>query len=208
MGKVLIVDDHPVIRLAVKLLLEREGHTLVGETDNGVDALSIIRESRPDLVILDIGIPKIDGLEVLARISTLKPRPRVLILTSQPADLLAFRCMKAGAAGFITKGDNLEELQRAVWAALSGYSFFPTDILSTVNPTISNSSEHAMLNSLSDREIMVLQMLAQGKSNKEIGDSLLLSNKTISTYKTRLQLKLNAFNLVALVDFAKRNGLG
>lgn len=208
MGKVLIVDDHPVIRLAVKPLLEREGHILVGETDNGVDALTLIRNQRPDLVILDIGIPKIDGLEVLARISTLKPRPRVLILTSQPADLLAFRCMKAGAAGFVTKGDNLEELQRAVWAALSGYSFFPTDILSTVNPTISNSSEHAMLNSLSDREIMVLQMLAQGKSNKEIGDSLLLSNKTISTYKTRLQLKLNAFNLVALVDFAKRNGLG
>lgn len=208
MGKVLIVDDHPVIRLAVRLLLEREGHTLVGETDNGVDALTLIRNQRPDLVILDIGIPKIDGLEVLARISTIKPRPRVLILTSQPADLLAFRCMKAGAAGFVTKGDNLEELQRAVWAALSGYSFFPTDILSTVNPTISNSSEHAMLNSLSDREIMVLQMLAQGKSNKEIGDSLLLSNKTISTYKTRLQLKLNAFNLVALVDFAKRNGLG
>lgn len=208
MGKVLIVDDHPVIRLAVRLLLEREGHILVGETDNGVDALTLIRNQRPDLVILDIGIPKIDGLEVLARISTIKPRPRVLILTSQPADLLAFRCMKAGAAGFVTKGDNLEELQRAVWAALSGYSFFPTDILSTVNPTISNSSEHAMLNSLSDREIMVLQMLAQGKSNKEIGDSLLLSNKTISTYKTRLQLKLNAFNLVALVDFAKRNGLG
>ena len=168
MGKVIIVDDHPVIRLAVKLLLEREGHILVGETDNGVDALTLIRNQRPDLVILDIGIPKIDGLEVLARISTLKPRPRVLILTSQPADLLAFRCMKAGAAGFVTKGDNLEELQRAVWAALSGYSFFPTDILSTVNPTISNSSEHAMLNSLSDREIMVLQILAQGKSNKEI----------------------------------------
>ncbi len=208
MGKILIVDDHPVVRLAIKLLLEREGHTLLGETDNGVDALTIIRTQKPDLIILDIGIPKIDGLEVLARISTLKPRPRVLILTSQPADLLAFRCMKAGAAGFVTKGDNLEELQRAVWAALSGYSFFPTDILSTVNPTISDSSEQAMLNSLSDREIMVLQMLAQGKSNKEIGDSLLLSNKTISTYKTRLQLKLNAFNLVALVDFAKRNGLG
>lgn len=208
MGKVLIVDDHPVIRLAIKLLLEREGHTVIAETDNGVDALTIIKTQHPDLVILDIGIPKIDGLEVLARLSAVKPRPRTLILTSQPADLLAFRCMKAGAAGFVTKGDNLEELQRAVWAALSGYSFFPTDILSTVNPTISNSSEHAMLNSLSDREIMVLQMLAQGKTNKEIGDSLLLSNKTISTYKTRLQLKLNAFNLVALVDFAKRNGLG
>lgn len=208
MGKVLIVDDHPVIRLAIKLILEREGHTIIAETDNGVDALTIIKNQHPDLVILDIAIPKIDGLEVLARLSTVKPRPRVLILTSQPADLLAFRCMKAGAAGFVTKGDNLEELQRAVWAALSGYSFFPTDILSTVNPTINSSSEHAMLNSLSDREIMVLQMLAQGKTNKEIGDSLLLSNKTISTYKTRLQLKLNAFNLVALVDFAKRNGLG
>lgn len=208
MGKVLIVDDHPVIRLAIKLLLEREGHVVIAETDNGVDALTIIKNQLPDLVILDIGIPKMDGLEVLARLSAVKPRPRILILTSQPADLLAFRCMKAGAAGFVTKGDNLEELQRAVWAALSGYSFFPTDILSTVNPTLSNSSEHAMLNSLSDREIMVLQMLAQGKTNKEIGDSLLLSNKTISTYKTRLQLKLNAFNLVALVDFAKRNGLG
>ena len=100
MNKVLIVDDHPVIRLAVRMLMERHGYEVIAETDNGVDALQLAREHAPDIVILDIGIPKLDGLEVIARLSTPAVPIKVLVLTSQAPGHFSMRCMQAGAAGF------------------------------------------------------------------------------------------------------------
>ncbi|KAF1004046.1 MAG: Virulence factors putative positive transcription regulator BvgA [Pseudomonas sp.] len=114
MSKVLIVDDHPVIRMAMRVLLEKEGHSIVGETDNGVDALSLARELTPALVVLDIGIPKLDGLEVIGRLTALNLPIKTLVLTGQSASLFAMRCMQAGAAGFVCKQDGLTELLSAV----------------------------------------------------------------------------------------------
>lgn len=207
MKKALIVDDHPVIRLAVRLLLEREGFNVIGETDNGVDALQLARDHLPDLVVLDIGIPKLDGLEVIARLETLGLPLRVLVLTSKPSDLFALRCMQAGAAGFVCKEEDLGELVNAAKAILAGYSYFPKQTLTTVRRSDVMLNDRELIGSLSDREVTVLQQLANGLSNKQIGDSMLLSNKTISTYKTRLMQKLSAKNLVDLIEFAKRNEL-
>ncbi len=100
MSRILIVDDHPVIRMAMKMLLEAEGHQIVGDTDNGVDAISLGRELKPDLVILDIGIPRLDGLEVISRLMVLALPLKILVLTGQSASLFALRSMQAGAAGF------------------------------------------------------------------------------------------------------------
>lgn len=207
MKKALIVDDHPVIRLAVRLLLEREGFNVIGETDNGVDALQLARDHLPDLVVLDIGIPKLDGLEVIARLETLGLPLRVLVLTSKPSDLFALRYMQAGAAGFVCKEEDLGELVNAAKAILAGYSYFPKQTLTTVRRSDVMLNDRELIGSLSDREVTVLQQLANGLSNKQIGDSMLLSNKTISTYKTRLMQKLSAKNLVDLIEFAKRNEL-
>lgn len=99
MNKVLIVDDHPVIRLAVRMLMERHGYEVVAETDNGVDALQLAREHMPDIVILDIGIPKLDGLEVIARLATPTMPMKVLILTSQAPGHFSMRCMQSGLPG-------------------------------------------------------------------------------------------------------------
>lgn len=96
MNKVLIVDDHPVIRLAVRMLMERHGYEVIAETDNGVDALQLAREHMPDIVILDIGIPKLDGLEVIARLNSMSFSVKVLVLTSQTPGHFSMRCMQAG----------------------------------------------------------------------------------------------------------------
>jgi len=207
MNKVLIVDDHPVVRLAVRMLMERHCYEVVGETDNGVDALQLAREHEPDIVILDIAIPKLDGLEVIARLNSEKRAAKILVLTSQTPGHFSMRCMQTGAAGYVCKQQDLTELLSAIKAVLSGYSYFPNQALHSVRSNLGNASEAQMIERLSGREMMVLQQLARGKSNKEIADGMFLSNKTVSTYKTRLLLKLNARSLVDLIELAQRNGL-
>ncbi|WP_336332108.1 response regulator transcription factor [Pseudomonas putida] len=206
MNKVLIVDDHPVIRLAVRMLMERHGYEVVAETDNGVAALQLTRKHMPDIVVLDIGIPKLDGLEVIARMTTFSPASKVLVLTSQAPGNFSMRCMQAGAAGYVCKQQELTELLSAIKAVLSGYSYFPNQALHASRGR-GGGSETDMVNRLSAREMTVLQQLARGRSNKEIADSMFLSNKTVSTYKSRLLLKLNARSLVDLIELAQRQGL-
>ncbi|EQB8387876.1 response regulator transcription factor [Pseudomonas aeruginosa] len=206
MSRILIVDDHPVIRMAMKMLLEAEGHQIVGDTDNGVDAISLGRELKPDLVILDIGIPRLDGLEVISRLMVLALPLKILVLTGQSASLFALRSMQAGAAGFVCKQGGLAELVTAVNAVASGYSYFPSSAMRPVQQG-AYSDDVELLGRLSDREVSVLQYLSQGYSNKQISEQMFISNKTVSTYKARLWLKLNAGSLVDLIEFAKRNTL-
>ncbi|MBU4632854.1 response regulator transcription factor [Pseudomonas chlororaphis] len=207
MQKALVVDDHPFIRSTVKMLLKQEGFEIVAETDNGVDAVQLAREHQPELILLDIAMPRMDGLEVLGRITALGLSGKILILTSQSPLYYSARCMKAGAAGYISKVDDLSELVKGIKAVMSGYLYFPNLAVSSVRRSDSEASEQAMIQSLSDRELSILQQLALGMSNKDIGESMLLSSKTVSTYKTRLIEKLNMKSVVYLADFAKRNHL-
>ena len=207
MNTIFIVDDHPVIRLAIRMLLEHEGYEIVGETDNGVDAMQMIRECVPDLIILDISIPKLDGLEVLARFNAMNSTLKTLVLTAQSPALFAMRCMQSGAAGYVCKQEELSELVSAIKAVFSGYNYFPSQALPPENIEGHNSSELELFKLVNDRELMVLKLFAQGKTNKEIATGMFLSNKTVSTYKKRLMQKLKANSLVDLIELAKRNAL-
>jgi two-component system response regulator EvgA len=207
MHRALVVDDHPFIRAAVKMLLEHEQFELIVEADNGVDAVQLARQHDPELILLDIAMPGLDGLEVISRIRALKMSSKILVLTAQPASFYAMRCMKAGAAGYISKTDDLSELSKAIKALMAGYTFFPNLAGNSVRRCDVDCTETEMIRELSDRELIILQQLARGLSNKEIGDAMLLSNKTVSTYKTRLIEKLNVKSVVYLADFAKRNNL-
>ncbi|MDD0975330.1 response regulator transcription factor [Pseudomonas fontis] len=207
MHSVFIVDDHPVIRLAVRMLLENEGYRVTGEFDNGVDAMQMVRESPPDLIILDIGIPKLDGLEVLSRFNAMAINLKVLVLTAQSPALFAIRCMLSGAAGYVCKQEDLSELMSAIKAVLSGYNYFPSQAINPLRHQDQQSAEMELFKSVNDRELMVLQLFAQGRSNKEIASGMFLSNKTVSTYKKRLMQKLQANSLVELIEMAKRNSL-
>jgi two-component system response regulator EvgA len=207
MKKVIIVDDHPVIRFAVKMLLERNEMEVVAETNNGVDAIQKTRECLPDLVLLDIGLPKIDGFQVLERLRTLNLPLKILVLTSQSSSHFAQRCKQAGADGFVTKSDDMSELLDAIKMVMRGYSFFPQSPHQTHEQTYSDHDDAGLLEQLSDRELSVLISIGKGMGNKQIGEQLLLSEKTISTYKHRLKQKLNAQSLIDLIDFARRNNL-
>ncbi|ACK44711.1 response regulator transcription factor [Shewanella baltica] len=204
--KILIVDDHPVVVLALKIILEQSGFEVIAETNNGVDALKLIKNLSPDAVILDIGIPQLDGLEVIERSRKLPNSPSILVLTAQPSEHFVSRCIQAGASGFVSKLKDMTEVTGALKAILTGHSYFPIQSNSNI---ISKSSqdEAELIKKLSTREMVVLQQLATGLSNKEIAERMLLSNKTISTYKTRLLDKLNARTLVDIIEIAKRQSL-
>lgn len=204
--KVLVVDDHPAVRLALRMVLEREGYE-VHEAKDGSQAIQASRELQPDLVILDIGLPKLDGLNVIQRLRSLTPAAQIIVLTGQPAEIFAQRSMQAGASGFIHKQEDMSELVGAARAVLGGHTYFPSIALPVGRISHGGDSDQKFLASLSDRELIVLKRLARGQRNQQIADELLLSSKTVSTYKTRLMQKLNASSLVELTDFARRNGL-
>lgn len=189
--KVLIADDHSLIRSAMKVLMESQGYEVVAEAANGTDTVQLARLHNVDLIVLDITMPGLDGLEVINRIRASGLDTRILVLTSQSPLFYSQRCMKAGAAGFITKSQDLTELLRAVKVIMDGYTFFPYLAASSVRNSDASMSDVELIQHLSARELYILQQLARGLSNKKIAEDMILSSKTISTYKARLIEKLN-----------------
>jgi two-component system response regulator EvgA len=200
MTTVLIVDDHSTVRFALRMLLERERFKVVGEDENGSEVAQVARNLRPDVVILDIGLPGLDGMEVIKRLQQLEQVPRIMVLTGQATELYVRRCLDAGIGAFVTKD---EDLDAVVFAMVKGYSTVPQ--MSVNSNTL--DSEHGRLGSLSNREMEVLRRLARGENNKNIGHCMNLSAKTISTYRGRIMDKLKTESLVEMVDLAKRNNV-
>ncbi|MEW9682101.1 response regulator [Pseudomonas sp. TE50-2] len=206
-ARALVVDDHPFIRTSVCMQLRMDNLEVVGQADNGIDAVAMTRDRKPDVVILDLLLPGLDGLEVITRIKTMTCPAKVVVLTSQLTENFSLRCMKAGASGFVSKTEDLKILSTAIMAVLDGYTYFPDVALSSVNRRELEASEPYLLGTLTNRELIILQHLARGLSNKAIGEVMLLSNKTISTYKTRLIEKLRVGSVIDMADIARRNGL-
>lgn len=217
MHSALIVDDHPFIRSTVRFLLAEAGIAVVAETDNGVDAVQLAREHRPALIVLDIALPRLDGLNVVRRLSLSNLPTRILILTSQSANIYARRCRRVGAHGYLCKSEEIAELGTACATVLEGGLYFPSinlqaaplDPLTAVDELQEAVAPNEMqqLAVLSNREVIVLHALAMGRSNKQIGEQLIISAKTVSTYKSRLMHKLKLASVVQLAEFARRTQL-
>ncbi|SFM63975.1 response regulator transcription factor [Variovorax sp. OV329] len=207
MRTTVIVDDHPAIRLAVRSALESSGvFKVVGEADNGPAALSVIRAKLPALVILDLDLPKLSGLELMGRLRVSNPDIHVLVLSAQQESVFAARALLAGASGFLSKSEDLSAIVQAARSVLAGYSVFPKSAL-FAGPRPPSGAQAGFIDSLSDREVTVLQYLARGLSNKEVGEALQISNKTVSSCKSRLLEKLKISTMVELVDFARAHRL-
>lgn len=206
MVDILIVDDHPAIQMAVDFLLTQDGHSVVGVASNGVDAVHFFKKNMPACVVLDIGIPKLDGIEVIKRIKEIEPSSNVIVLSAQDSHHVMMRCYQAGANGFLSKLDDLSILKEAIKVCMKGGLFFPREVIKSGRNAPDVNSDGA-ISSLSDREMKVFLSICQGMSNKDIANDMLLSEKTISTYKTRLMQKLQVGNMVELLDVAKRNML-
>lgn len=203
----LIADDHPVVRAAVAILLRKEGFQVIREASTGSEVLPMVREHKPDLVVLDLVMPALDGLDVLMRIKASGVKCRVLVFTSQEPMFYQDRCMRAGAEAYVSKTNDLQHLHKGVQAVMAGYSYFVKLPSSSVSLNTLERSEAQMIEKLSDRELTIFQHLARGMSNKAIAALMNLSHKTVSTYKTRLIEKLSVESAVHLRDFAKRNHL-
>ncbi|MNP10017.1 Virulence factors putative positive transcription regulator BvgA [compost metagenome] len=207
MADVIIADAYPLVRQALRHCLEEDGHRVVVEFDNGRDALLHSQREAPALLILDLTLPRLGGLEVARQLRHEGNAVPVLIYTGRSNEHYASLCLQAGCSGFVAKQADVEILKDAIRALLRGHRFFPERSLGTVAPGLDLRSEGDQLGSLSPRELTVLRYLANGWSNRQIADDLALNDRTVSTYKARLQQKLNVGSLAELVEFAWRNGL-
>jgi len=206
MSTVLVVDHLPIVRDGLRAVLERAGHQVLAEVDNGQDALLQCRQLHPELVILELLVPRLGGLDLLRRLRASHDGVKLLVYSVQEAGLYAARSLQAGADAYVCKTDAVAELERALQAVSHGRSYFPREATrqEAQGPRSEVESELAQL---SGRELTVLQMLSQGLSNKDIADQLSLSYKTVSTYKARLHQKLNVGNDFQLLEVARSHGL-
>ncbi|VVP32139.1 Virulence factors putative positive transcription regulator BvgA [Pseudomonas fluorescens] len=205
--KILLVDDHAVVRMAVAMLMVREGHDIVGECSNGVEALEKIERLSPDIIILDLDIPLIDGLAVVDRLRKDKNTAQVMVYTGMKSSAYALQCFRSGVAAYVSKHEAPQEVGIALKTVLSGKSYYPSGMWTSVRALDCGGNEASLINQLSKRELRVFQGLVLGYGNKKIAEDMLLSNKTVSTYKMRIMMKLQVSSLMELVDFAKRNNL-
>lgn len=204
---VIIMDEHPIVRMSIEVLLQKNKNIQVKlKSGDSHEVLDCIRNHPIDLVILDIEMTGTDGFVLLKRIRNLNKDIKVLFLSSKSEAFYAGRAIRAGANGFVSKRKDLGEIYNAVEMILTGYSFFPSETLSFINHLGSRTGA-AVDMPLSNREVTVLRYLANGLSNKEIADQLLLSNKTISAHKSNIFSKLGVQSIVELIDYAKAHEL-
>ncbi|MGQ4693858.1 response regulator [Enterobacter asburiae] len=206
MSNIIIVDDHPVARLAVRMLLEKDGHMIVGESGDGMDALRLITKIKPDLAVVDLDIPEISGIDLIEKLRTAGFNGRILVLTARDDDHYLHRCIKVGADGFVGKKNNLEELGDAVRAVSRGYGYFPLNRGDNTSAKPQAVDTLAIQN-LSSRELEVLKFISRGFKIVDIATRMHVSSKTVSTYKTRLLTKLELRTTLELIDFARRYNL-
>ena len=202
MSKIFIVDDHPVSQLAVNVVVTQAGHEVVGTASNGRDAIMALRENQADLAVVDIDIPPPNGLDVIKRVRGEGYTGGILVLSVHDDRHFIERARQAGANGYISKINHLDELSDAVKAVLKGYEFFPVS-----QQPVNTESEDQQLSTLSNRELEVLGYIARGERLIDISEKLHVSNKSISTYKRRIMTKLGLSKTQEMVEFARRHHL-
>lgn len=209
---VLLADDHAVVRDGLKLLLEsQQDITVVGLASNGRDAIKLARKHMPDVVLLDIAMPELNGIEAAQKIRDALPRTRIIILSMYATSEHVFRALQAGADGYLLKESAGAEVVRAVRAAYAGRRYLSEKIAITAQGMQASGQGVAPakspIESLSEREREVLQLVVEGRSSAEIAASIHLSPKTVETYRSRIMQKLDVHDVAGLVKFALQHGL-
>lgn len=209
--RVLLADDHAIVRRGLRSLLEDAGIAVVAEAADGLEALRLCEEQRPDMLILDVGMPKLNGIEVAARAQKLAAKPGVIMLSMHSDESYIIRALAAGARAYLLKNATDEDLLPAVRAVASGKHFFsPAVTAILVEDYVRRLQTRGLTDSfhlLTDREKEVLQLLAEGRSNKEVATVLDLGLSTIETHRANLMQKLNLHNTAEIVLYAVRKGI-
>ena len=208
MIRIVIADDHAIVRRGLKQVIEDSGEMhVVAEADSGINALRKLREVECDAVLLDISLPDMSGVDVLKQIHAEKPHLPVLILSAHPEDQYAMRLIKAGAAGYMTKESPPDEVVRALRKVAGGNKYISPAVAELLASEIGAPEERLPHQLLSDREYQIFLLLVSAKTVSEIADSLALSVKTISNYRSRILEKMRLSNNAELMRYAVDNQL-
>lgn len=208
MLRVLIADDHAVVRQGLRQILGGIPELgTVGEANNGQATLDMVRAEPWDVLVLDMSMPGRGGLDILRDVRRERPQTRVLVLSMHPEDQFAVRTLKAGASGYMTKESAPEELVAAVRKIITGGRYVSATLAEKLAFDVDRDNDRPLHESLSDREFQVLRLLASGRTVQQIADELMLSAKTISTYRARVLEKLKMKTNAELIYYAIQNRL-
>ena len=208
--RVIIGDDHTIVRSGVRLLLDSEPDiSVVGEAGNGEEALKLVEALQPTIVLLDIAMPVMDGLEATRQMKAQWPEIQVLILTMHRTDEYFFEALKSGASGFVLKGAETNDLINAVRTVSRGEVFlYPSMAQKLVSAFLAGvGGEDPNTDGLSPREREILKLMAEGYSNSEIADKLVISNSTVHTHRSNIMNKLGLSTRHELIQYARKRGL-
>jgi len=207
MIRVIIVDDHPVVRRGLKQIIAAEREMqVVGEAENAGEAIRVIRQTACDAVVLDITLPDASGLYVLSQLKSEHPNLPILIMSIHEEEQYAVRVLKAGASGYLMKNSIPEELIKAIRKITSGGKYISPSLAERLASEFA-SPETSLHEKLSDREFQILCLIASGKSLKEIGETLCISDKTVSTYRSRVLEKMKMSTNADLTRYALEHHL-
>ena len=208
MIRILIADDHAIVRHGLKQIIEKSGEMcVVAEADRGADALRKLREVECDVVLLDVSMPDMSGVDVLKQIHAERPHLPVLILSIYPEDQYAMRLIKAGAVGYMTKDSAPPEVVKALLHVAGGKKYISPAVAELLANELGTTEGKLPHQTLSDREYQIFLLLAAARTVSEIADTLSLSVKTISTYRTRILEKMRLENNAELMRYAVDNHL-
>lgn len=206
MIRILLVDDHKLIRVGLRNVLAGNADMeIVGEAGDGEEGLRLARELKPDVVVLDINMPEMNGVEATRKLARLDPAPRILIVSVHKQDPIPTRLLEAGASGYLTKDLAADEIVAAVRQVSAGRRYLSADVAREM--ALAQLGGASSLSTLSDREMEVLLLVATGMSLQDIAEKLHVSPKTVATYRYRLFEKLDVTNDVELARYALRHGL-
>lgn len=202
MTSILIADHHPITRMGISSLIEEDGfYEVVGKVTNGQELSRFLKEKQPDVLIMEIDLPEINGINSLRTIKKEHPGTKILILSCHPEEMYALNAIKAGAAAYLSKTSPTDIVKEAIHQVARGGIYLNKEISEKLNASPSRSNNLiSRYKKLSTREIEVLNLLSTGKRNKDIAEALKINEKTVSTYKTRLLKKLKVDNLADLIN--------
>ncbi len=206
--RIVIADDHEIVRQGLKAILEGDGCEVVGEYSSGREAVEGARATRPDVAVMDISMPDLNGVEATQQLAKQQPDTKVIVLTMHDSEELARRVLEAGARGYVLKSDAARDLANAVRTVMKGQPFFSGKISEMLlRGYLNNPSQpqESAIPSLTSREREVVQLLAEGKSSKEVASILGTSPATVETQRAKIMQKLDLHSVTDLVRYAIRN---
>ena len=208
MIKAYIADDHTIVRRGLRqIVAETSDIVIAGEASTGKEAIQEILKDNFDIVLLDISMPDINGLDILKELKRKRPDIRILILSMHPEEQFAIRALKAGAAGYLTKDSAASELVGAIYKVAKGGRYISTTLGEKLASQLTDDTGKEPHETLTDREYQIMQLIARGKSIQEIAGELFLSTSTVYTYRTRILRKLQVKSNAALIRYATDNNL-